>query len=163
MAAVINHSVSANARWLRALCRRFIPVSTEYDGDKFFTVENGVRTATPLLLALAVVELSDVVFAVDSVPAVSSCMYGSLAGRLYHWHRRSLHCTACRHRAGCCKTHSQQLWLMTGLWRDKGSLHHLQQQSVCHSQPQVGCIVCAVGIRVHGSLGSPLSTSSTER
>lgn len=45
-------------------------MSTEYDGDKFFTVENGVRTATPLLLALAVVELSDVVFAVDSVPAV---------------------------------------------------------------------------------------------
>lgn len=48
-------------------------MSTEYDGDKFFTVENGVRTATPLLLALAVVELSDVVFAVDSVPAVSCC------------------------------------------------------------------------------------------
>jgi predicted tellurium resistance membrane protein TerC len=54
------------------MCRRFIPVSTEYDGDKFFTMENGVRTATPLLLALAVVELSDVVFAVDSVPAVRS-------------------------------------------------------------------------------------------
>lgn len=46
-------------------------MSDSYDGDKFFTVENGQRIATPLLLALAVVELSDVVFAVDSVPAVS--------------------------------------------------------------------------------------------
>lgn len=52
------------------LPRRLIPVSNAYDGDKFFTVQNGVRLATPLLLVLAVVELSDVVFAVDSIPAV---------------------------------------------------------------------------------------------
>ena len=50
--------------------RRLIPVANAYDGDKFFTVQNGVRVATPLLLVLAVVELSDVVFAVDSIPAV---------------------------------------------------------------------------------------------
>ena len=50
--------------------RRFIPVSDAYDGDRFFTVQDGAKIATPLLLALAVVELSDVVFAVDSVPAV---------------------------------------------------------------------------------------------
>lgn len=37
---------------------------------RFFTVQDGVRVATPLLLTLAVVELSDVVFAVDSIPAV---------------------------------------------------------------------------------------------
>ncbi|KAK9838172.1 hypothetical protein WJX81_006466 [Elliptochloris bilobata] len=52
------------------LCRRFIPVSDQYDGNRFFTLENGVRKATPLLLVLAVVEISDVVFAVDSIPAV---------------------------------------------------------------------------------------------
>lgn len=52
------------------LCRRLIPVSDSYKGDSFFTVENGKRVATPLLLVLAVVELSDVVFAVDSIPAV---------------------------------------------------------------------------------------------
>lgn len=52
-------------------CRRLIPVSDSYKGDSFFTVENGKRVATPLLLVLAVVELSDVVFAVDSIPAVS--------------------------------------------------------------------------------------------
>jgi len=50
--------------------RRFIPVSDGYDSGNFFTVQNGARIATPLLLALAVIELSDVVFAVDSVPAV---------------------------------------------------------------------------------------------
>ncbi|CAD7701740.1 unnamed protein product [Ostreobium quekettii] len=52
------------------LCKRVLRVSDAYDGENFFTLENGVRVATPLLLALAVVELSDVVFAVDSVPAV---------------------------------------------------------------------------------------------
>jgi len=45
-------------------------VSENYDGQAFFTIENGKRVATPLLLVLAVVELSDVVFAVDSIPAV---------------------------------------------------------------------------------------------
>jgi predicted tellurium resistance membrane protein TerC len=40
------------------------------DGDNFFTLDNGVKTATPLLLCLCVIELSDVVFAVDSIPAV---------------------------------------------------------------------------------------------
>ena len=51
-------------------CRRFIPVSDQYEGNRFFTLEDGVRKATPLLLVLAVVEISDVVFAVDSIPAV---------------------------------------------------------------------------------------------
>lgn len=45
-------------------------MTDEYEGSAFFTVQNGVRMATPLLLVLAVVELSDVVFAVDSIPAV---------------------------------------------------------------------------------------------
>jgi tellurite resistance protein TerC len=52
------------------LLRRFIPVSDELDGQKFFTVKNGVKMATPLLAALVVVELTDLVFAVDSVPAI---------------------------------------------------------------------------------------------
>lgn len=78
-------------------CRKLLPVTDHYDGDKFFTTipadssssaaaaaatsnGNGTsassavaaarRVATPLLLALAVVEISDVVFAVDSIPAV---------------------------------------------------------------------------------------------
>ena len=52
------------------LVRRLIPISTEYDGQKFFTVQNGVRMATPLLLALVVIEFTDLLFAVDSIPAI---------------------------------------------------------------------------------------------
>ena len=52
-----------------SLVRRLLPVSPAYDGDAFFTQVDGVRTATPLLLVLVVIELSDLVFAVDSLPA----------------------------------------------------------------------------------------------
>ncbi len=52
-----------------SLLRRIMPVTDEYDGQKFLTEKNGVRMATPLLAALVVVETTDVVFAVDSVPA----------------------------------------------------------------------------------------------
>lgn len=52
------------------LLRRFMPVTDKFDGQKFFTVVNGRRAATPLLAALVVVEATDVVFAVDSVPAI---------------------------------------------------------------------------------------------
>lgn len=52
------------------LVRRFIPVTDEYDGQRFFTKVNARRAATPLFVALVVVELTDVVFAVDSVPAI---------------------------------------------------------------------------------------------
>jgi tellurite resistance protein TerC len=51
------------------LLKRFMPVSEELDGQKFFTKVNGARAATPLFAALVVVEATDVVFAVDSVPA----------------------------------------------------------------------------------------------
>ena len=79
-----------------ATTRRILPVSAAYDGDRFFTLIDGerslkasaplrlrdlrhpaavlaspgVKTATPLLLTLVVIELSDIVFAVDSIPAV---------------------------------------------------------------------------------------------
>ncbi|MGI8793761.1 MAG: TerC/Alx family metal homeostasis membrane protein [Acidimicrobiales bacterium] len=52
------------------LLRRVMPVSDELDGQKFFTRINGRRAATPLLAALVVVEVTDVIFAVDSVPAI---------------------------------------------------------------------------------------------
>jgi tellurite resistance protein TerC len=52
------------------LVRRLIPLSTNYDGKHFFTVENGKRVATPLLLVLVLVEITDLVFAVDSIPAI---------------------------------------------------------------------------------------------
>ncbi len=52
------------------LLKRIMPVSDELDGHKFFTKKNGVRAATPLFAALVVVEFTDVIFALDSVPAV---------------------------------------------------------------------------------------------
>ncbi|XP_022640422.1 thylakoid membrane protein TERC, chloroplastic isoform X2 [Vigna radiata var. radiata] len=51
-------------------CQKFIPVTTYYDGDRFITNLGGVWKATPLLLTVAVIELSDIAFAVDSIPAV---------------------------------------------------------------------------------------------
>lgn len=52
------------------LVRRLVPITDEYDGQKFFTVKDGVRMATPLLLALVVIEFTDLLFAVDSIPAI---------------------------------------------------------------------------------------------
>ncbi len=52
------------------LFRRFVPVTSELHGPRFFVRLQGVRYATPLLLSLLFVETSDIVFAVDSVPAI---------------------------------------------------------------------------------------------
>lgn len=52
------------------LVHRLFKVSENYDGDKFFTVENGVKMATPLLVVVAVIEFTDLIFAVDSIPAI---------------------------------------------------------------------------------------------
>jgi tellurite resistance protein TerC len=57
---------SAILRWLRG---RF-PITQELHGQNFFVVLNGVRHATPLLLVLALVEITDVMFALDSIPAI---------------------------------------------------------------------------------------------
>ena len=52
------------------LLRKLMPVTDELDGQKFFTRVNAKRAATPLLAALVVIEITDVIFAVDSVPAI---------------------------------------------------------------------------------------------
>ena len=52
------------------LLRRMIPVTPQLEGEKFFLRRNGVLHATPLFVALVMIELSDIVFAVDSVPAI---------------------------------------------------------------------------------------------
>jgi tellurite resistance protein TerC len=52
------------------LLRRVMPVSRDFDGEKFWTIENGRRIATPLLMVVAMVGLTDVIFAVDSIPAI---------------------------------------------------------------------------------------------
>lgn len=52
------------------LLKRIMPVTEEFDGQKFITRIDGRKAATPLLAALVVVEATDVIFAVDSVPAI---------------------------------------------------------------------------------------------
>lgn len=52
------------------LVKRFFPVTNEFDGQRFFTKQGMKRVATPLFSALVVVEITDVIFAVDSVPAI---------------------------------------------------------------------------------------------
>ena len=53
-------------RWIRG----HMKVTEDYHGEAFFTVRNGIRYVTPLFLVLVLVELSDLVFAVDSIPAI---------------------------------------------------------------------------------------------
>ncbi len=52
------------------LLRKFYPVSNQYHGKHFFTVDHGIRMATPLFVVLLVIETTDVAFALDSIPAV---------------------------------------------------------------------------------------------
>lgn len=52
------------------LLRKLMPVSQHYDGEKFFTLENGRKIATPLFMVICLIALTDVIFAVDSIPAI---------------------------------------------------------------------------------------------
>ncbi|KAA0211907.1 TerC/Alx family metal homeostasis membrane protein [Ignavibacteria bacterium CHB1] len=61
-----DFSKSAGAKFVRKLYK----VTDQYDGNKFFTLKNGVKIATPLLVVVSVIEFTDVLFAVDSIPAI---------------------------------------------------------------------------------------------
>ena len=52
------------------LLRKLLPVSKSYDGENFWTVENGRKIATPLFMVICLIALTDVIFAVDSIPAI---------------------------------------------------------------------------------------------
>ncbi|MDD5141621.1 MAG: TerC family protein [Verrucomicrobiales bacterium] len=52
------------------LTRKFFPVSTEFDGQKFLTIHKGRSALTPLALVLVLVETTDLIFALDSIPAI---------------------------------------------------------------------------------------------
>src|SRR5690349_11828386 len=62
--------IDPERNFLIRLLRRMIPVTSTLQGGKFFTLQNGGRFATPLLVALIFLEATDVIFAVDSVPAI---------------------------------------------------------------------------------------------
>ena len=50
--------------------KKHVPSTTKFDGQKLFTMENGKRVATPLFIVLLFIELTDIVFAIDSIPAI---------------------------------------------------------------------------------------------
>lgn len=52
------------------LLRKLLPVSKSYDGEKFWTIEDGRKIATPLFMVICLVALTDLIFAVDSIPAI---------------------------------------------------------------------------------------------
>ena len=52
------------------LLRRLLPVSKNYDGENFWTIENGKRIATPLFMVICLIAFVDVIFAVNSIPAI---------------------------------------------------------------------------------------------
>jgi len=64
-----EHIDMSRSRTLK-LFRKFIPTTDEYEGQKFLTRRNGVLMATPLLAVVVVVEVTDIIFAVDSIPAI---------------------------------------------------------------------------------------------
>ncbi|MBD3947293.1 TerC family protein [Nocardioides ganghwensis] len=70
--AISGHDHEIDVAELRVVkvMRRFMPVSDEYNGTKFTVTQNGVRALTPFALVTVAVLATDVVFAVDSVPAV---------------------------------------------------------------------------------------------
>jgi tellurite resistance protein TerC len=61
-----DFSNSPGARFVHKLFK----VSKNFDKDNFFTIENGVKVATPLLVVIGVIEFTDLLFAVDSIPAI---------------------------------------------------------------------------------------------
>lgn len=70
MAFQKHEAADPTQSWVVRTFKRLMPVTDEYHGDHFFTVKNGVRYATPLLLVLVMVETSDLLFATDSIPAI---------------------------------------------------------------------------------------------
>ena len=65
-----SHAVDYNNNIAMRAVRKLFPTTDRYDGQKLFTLENGKRVATPLFAVLVLIEATDVVFAVDSVPAI---------------------------------------------------------------------------------------------
>ncbi|WP_314216209.1 TerC family protein [Pseudarthrobacter equi] len=64
-----NHDDDSESFVVR-LAKKFLPASEHYDGDKLFTMENGKRVLTPMLLVMVAIGGTDVLFALDSIPAI---------------------------------------------------------------------------------------------
>ncbi len=65
-----NDEIDPEKNYLIRIFRKFMPVTHEIDGKSFFVLKDGIRHATPLFIALLFLEATDIIFAVDSVPAI---------------------------------------------------------------------------------------------
>ena len=65
-----DENLDAQEHWSIRALKRILPTTEKTNGNHFFLKENGIKKATPLFLALVVIEVTDLVFAVDSIPAV---------------------------------------------------------------------------------------------
>lgn len=65
-----NEEIDPEKNFLIRLFKRFMPVTHEIDGKSFFVKKDGILHATPLFIALLFLEATDIIFAVDSVPAI---------------------------------------------------------------------------------------------
>jgi tellurite resistance protein TerC len=65
-----EHEIHPERNPLIKLMKRFVPMSDSYEGNKFFTRTSGVLMATPLFAVLLMVESTDLIFAIDSIPAI---------------------------------------------------------------------------------------------
>jgi tellurite resistance protein TerC len=70
MAFKHDESFDADQNPIVKMVRRFFPLTSQYHGKHFFTVENGRKMATPLFLVVVLVEFTDLIFAIDSIPAI---------------------------------------------------------------------------------------------
>ena len=67
-----DDKIDSQDSWSIRIFKKFVPTTDKLAGHHFFVKENGIKKATPLFLALIVIEVTDLVFAVDSIPAVFS-------------------------------------------------------------------------------------------
>jgi tellurite resistance protein TerC len=65
-----DENVDLDKNWIIKITKKIFPTTTEMDGDKFFTKIDGKTFVTPLFITLIFVEISDLIFAVDSIPAI---------------------------------------------------------------------------------------------
>ena len=64
-----DHGTPSDSKFYKWFSKA-VPSTSQYHGQKLFIRENGVRLATPLLMVLALIEFTDIIFAVDSIPAI---------------------------------------------------------------------------------------------
>jgi len=70
MLVFVNHEPDLEKNPILRWMRGHMKITSEYDGEKFFVLKEGVRYATPMFVVLVLVEVTDLIFAVDSIPAI---------------------------------------------------------------------------------------------